>query len=38
MRAMQAAKRGGYEALRPVDIPQPQRQPGHTLVRVTSGE
>jgi NADPH2:quinone reductase len=36
MRAIQAAERGGYEALRPVDIPQPQRQAGHALVRVTS--
>jgi NADPH:quinone reductase-like Zn-dependent oxidoreductase len=36
MRAIQAAERGGYEALRLVDIPQPQRQAGHALVRVTS--
>jgi NADPH2:quinone reductase len=36
MRAIQAAERGGYEALRPIDIPQPQRQAGHALVRVTS--
>jgi 1,4-dihydroxy-2-naphthoyl-CoA hydrolase len=36
MRAIQAAERGGYEALRLVDIPQPQRQSGHAQVRVTS--
>ena len=36
MRAIQAAERGGYDVLRPVDIPQPQRQAGHALVRVTS--
>jgi len=36
MRAVQAAERGGYEALRVVDIPQPQRQAGHALVQVTS--
>ena len=36
MRAIQAVKRGGYEALRLVDIPQPQPQGGHALVRVTS--
>jgi NADPH2:quinone reductase len=36
MRAIQAAERGGYDALRPVDIPQPQHQAGHALVRVTS--
>ena len=33
MKAIQAAERGGYEALRLVDIPQPQPQ---ALVRVTS--
>jgi NADPH2:quinone reductase len=33
---MQAAERGGCAALRLVDLPQPQRQPGHALVRVTS--
>jgi NADPH:quinone reductase-like Zn-dependent oxidoreductase len=36
MRAIQAAERGGYEALRLVDIPQPQRHAGHAQVRVTS--
>src|SRR6476660_10556595 len=36
MRAIQAAARGGYEALRLVDIPPPQPQAGHALVRVTS--
>ena len=36
MRAIQATERGGYEALRLVDIPQPQRHAGHALVRVTS--
>jgi NADPH:quinone reductase-like Zn-dependent oxidoreductase len=36
MRAIQAAERGGYDALRPVHISQPQRQAGHALVRVTS--
>ena len=36
MKAIQAAERGGYEALRLVDIPQPQRLAGHALVRVTS--
>jgi NADPH:quinone reductase-like Zn-dependent oxidoreductase len=36
MRAIRAGERGGYEALRLVDIPQPQRQAGHVLVRVTS--
>src|SRR4051794_15574029 len=36
MRAVQAAERGGYEALRLVDIPQPQPRAGHALVRVTS--
>jgi NADPH:quinone reductase-like Zn-dependent oxidoreductase len=35
MKAIQAAARGGYEALRLVDIPQPRPQTGH-LVRVTS--
>jgi NADPH:quinone reductase-like Zn-dependent oxidoreductase len=38
MRAIQAAERGGYEALRSVDIPQPQGQAGHALVRVTLRE
>ena len=36
MKAIQAAERGGYEALRLVDIPQPQPQAGEALVRVTS--
>src|SRR6476660_3858821 len=36
MRAIQAAARGGYEALRLVDIPEPQPRAGHALVRVTS--
>jgi NADPH:quinone reductase-like Zn-dependent oxidoreductase len=36
MKAIQAAERGGYEALRLVDIPQPQPQAGQALVRVTS--
>src|SRR5580700_4730441 len=36
MKAVQAAERGGYEALRLVDIPQPQPQAGQALVRVTS--
>jgi len=36
MKAIQAAERGGYEALRLVDIPQPRPQAGHALVRVTS--
>jgi NADPH:quinone reductase-like Zn-dependent oxidoreductase len=36
MKAIQAAERGGYEALRLVDIPQPQPQAGQALVRVAS--
>jgi len=36
MKAIQAAERGGYEALRLVDMPQPQPQAGQALVRVTS--
>jgi Alcohol dehydrogenase GroES-like domain len=36
MKAIQAAERGGYEALRLVDISQPQPQAGQALVRVTS--
>src|SRR5216684_3217739 len=36
MKAIQAAYRGGYDALRLVEIPQPQREAGHALVRVTS--
>jgi NADPH:quinone reductase-like Zn-dependent oxidoreductase len=36
MKAMQAAERGGYEALRLADVPPPQRQAGQALVRVTS--
>ena len=36
MRAIQAVERGDYEALRLVDIPEPQGQAGHALVRVTS--
>jgi NADPH:quinone reductase-like Zn-dependent oxidoreductase len=36
MKAIQAAYRGGYDALRLVDIPQPQSRAGHALVRVTS--
>ena len=36
MRAIQAAERGGYEALRLVDIPEPQPRAGHALARVTS--
>src|SRR5216684_5161668 len=36
MKAIQAAERGGYEALRLVDIPRPQPQSGQALVRVTS--
>jgi NADPH:quinone reductase-like Zn-dependent oxidoreductase len=36
MKAAQAAERGGYEALRLVDVPQPQPQAGQALVRVTS--
>jgi NADPH:quinone reductase len=36
MKAIQAADRGGYEALRLVDIPEPQPRAGQALVRVTS--
>jgi NADPH:quinone reductase len=36
MKAIQAAERGGYQALRLVDIPQPRPQAGQALVRVTS--
>ncbi len=36
MKAVQAAERGGYEALRLVDIPEPQPRAGQALVRVTS--
>src|SRR6266849_2776790 len=36
MKAIQAAERGGYEALRLVDIPPPRPQAGQALVRVTS--
>jgi NADPH:quinone reductase len=36
MRAIQFVQRGGYEALRPVDLPQPQPQAGHALLWVTS--
>src|SRR5712691_5342039 len=36
MKATQAAHRGGYDALRLVDIPKPQPQAGQALVRVTS--
>jgi NADPH:quinone reductase-like Zn-dependent oxidoreductase len=36
MKAIQAAERGGYEALRLVDIPEPQPRAGQALVRVTS--
>jgi len=36
MKAIQAAGRGGYEALRLVDIPEPQPRTGQALVRVTS--
>jgi NADPH:quinone reductase-like Zn-dependent oxidoreductase len=36
MKAIQAADRGGYDALRLVDIPQPQPRAGQALVRVTS--
>jgi NADPH:quinone reductase len=36
MKAIQAANRGGYDALRLVDIPRPQPQAGQALVRVTS--
>ena len=36
MKAIQAADRGGYDALRLVDIPQPRPRAGQALVRVTS--
>ena len=36
MKAIQAAGRGGYQALRLVDIPEPQPRAGQALVRVTS--
>jgi NADPH:quinone reductase len=36
MKAIQAAHRGGYDALRLVDMPQPQSQAGQALVHVTS--
>jgi NADPH:quinone reductase-like Zn-dependent oxidoreductase len=36
MKAIQAAERGGYEALRLVDIPTPQPRAGQALVRVAS--
>ena len=36
MKAIQAAERGGYEALRFVDIPDPQARAGQALVRVTA--
>jgi NADPH:quinone reductase len=36
MKAIQAADHGGYDALRLVDIPQPQPRAGQALVRVTS--
>jgi len=36
MKAIQAANRGGYDALRLVEIPRPQSRAGQTLVRVTS--
>src|SRR5580693_8790730 len=36
MKAIQAAERGGYEALRVVDMPEPRPRAGEVLVRVTS--
>jgi NADPH:quinone reductase len=36
MKAIQAADRGDYEALRLVDIPQPRARAGQALVRVTT--
>src|SRR3984957_20005547 len=36
MKAIQAAERGGYEALRLVDMPEPRPRAGEVLVRVTS--
>jgi NADPH2:quinone reductase len=36
MKAIQAAARGSYDALRLVDVPPPERQAGYALVRVTS--
>ena len=36
MKAIQAAHRGGYDALRLVEIPRPQSRAGQALVRVTS--
>jgi NADPH:quinone reductase-like Zn-dependent oxidoreductase len=36
VKAIQAAHRGGYDALRLVDIPRPQSRAGRALVRVTS--
>jgi NADPH2:quinone reductase len=36
MKAIQAAERGGYEALRLVGIPEPQPRAGQAVVRVTA--
>jgi NADPH:quinone reductase len=36
MKAIQEADRGGYDALRLIDIPQPRPRAGQALVRVTS--
>src|SRR5580698_3865122 len=36
MKAIQAAERGGYEALRLVDMPEPRPRAGEVLVRVTA--